>query len=57
MKREIALFEWSADGTPILLGRLTDPDLVAQVRDRLAKSLIRELRELGEPSVRLVDDE
>lgn len=53
---DLALFEWPTTpeaGGPRLLGRLSDPDLVEQVRDRIAAAHRRELARLEGP-VRLV---
>jgi hypothetical protein len=55
---EVALFELADDPTvsgPRLLGRLSDPDLIDLVRDRLAASRRRELARLEAP-VRLVSN-
>lgn len=59
MRTEVVLFELADDPSvvgPRLLGRLTDPDLIAIVRDRLAAVRRRELARL-EPPVRLVPTE
>ena len=55
---EIALIGWEdrARGSARLLGRLADPDLVEQVRQRLAAQGRRKLAEL-EPPLRLVGDD
>jgi len=52
MTVDIALIEWPEGreaGGPRLLGRLSDPDLVETVRDRLAAERRRELARLGSP--------
>ena len=51
----IALFSISTEGVR-LIGRTSDPELVAQVRDRLAADRRREIARL-EPPVRLVRDD
>ena len=58
MRVEVALFELPDCpdlGGPRLLGRLTDPDLVEVVRERLAAARRRELSRLEKP-VRLLPD-
>ena len=55
---EIALVEWPEGreaGGPRILGHITDPDLVAQVRDLIATRRRRELSRLESP-VRLLPD-
>ena len=55
---EITLVEWpecSDIGGPRLLGRIADPDLVEEVRERIAAARRRELAHLEEP-VRLVPE-
>jgi hypothetical protein len=56
MRFEVALFELADDPAsagPRLLGRLTDPELIDLVRDRLASARRRELAQIEAP-VRLV---
>ena len=53
---ELSLLEWPEGperGGPRLLGRISDPDLVDEVRRRIAADRRRELSHL-EPPVRLV---
>ena len=48
---EIALVEWPPPGElggPRLIGRIYDPDLIAEVRERLLAAHRRELARLGE---------
>ena len=55
----VALLEWLDGpdrGGPRLLGRTSDPDLVAQVRERLAADRRRELARI-EPPVRPVRED
>lgn len=55
--QEVILAEWIEEGVPAprILGRLSDPDLVAEVRERLAAAQRRRLAAL-EPPVRPVAD-
>lgn len=49
---DVTLLEWPDDpdsGGPRLLGRLSDSDLVREVRDRIATSRRRELARLDNP--------
>ncbi len=46
----VALLEWGPEASgPALLGRTSDPDLVAQVREHLAAKRRRELARLESP--------
>ena len=50
---DIALIEWpsgSHAGGPRLLGRVSDPDLVEAVRDRIGAARRRELARLERPA-------
>ncbi len=56
----VALLEWPnglEQGGPRLLGRTSDPDLIAQVRDRLAAERRRELARLKPPGRPVRDDD
>ena len=57
MHIDVALIEWSSDRSigPRILGRVSDPELVDAVRERLAAQRREELARL-EPPVRLVED-
>ena len=49
----VALIEWSSGterGGARLLGRTTDPDLIAKVQDRLAAECRRELSRFSPPA-------
>lgn len=56
---DLALVEWpnGPGGSPRLLGRLADADLVQAVRDRLAEARRRELASLEGRPLRLIDHE
>ena len=53
MRIELALFEIDDGSGPTLLGRLSDPDLIDLVRERITASRRRELARLESP-VRLL---
>jgi hypothetical protein len=56
---EVALIEWPDGreaGGPLVIGHLTDPEIVARVRDLLAAARRRDLRRL-EPPVRSIPDD
>ncbi len=57
MRTDIALVQWPSDPTlgPRLLGRIDDPDLVREVRERIAAVRRRELAALESP-VRLLPE-
>ena len=51
MRLEISLIEWpdDLDSGPRLLGRLSDPELIETVRERLAAARCREISRLRVP--------